>query len=170
MWLASMPPPPDAAWQTTRSIYPGCPMRLEYRVDVHDLVVRGLVPRGAREQIVCLVVLPRGAPHASPPPGIEVAFGSQVEEDETYWVMQNGLEDCAFADSKIESIVLWPLANALTASDCPADIVAMAAIRQAQREPEPTEEPTEEPATHEDTDTAADTAAADTAADSTTDE
>lgn len=108
---------------------------MEYRVDVRALMAAGIVERGEPERMVCLTVLPRaGGQHAKPPPGIEVAFGHAVAEGETYWVMQNGVEDVAFAASKIETIVLVPALAAVEQDDCPADIVAMAAVRQAQLE------------------------------------
>ena len=158
-----MPPPPEA-WNTARTIYPGCPMYMEYRVDVRGLVAAGLVPPEAamEEQIVCITVLPRaGGQHATPPPGIPIAFGHQVEGDEKYWVMQNATEDVAFAASKIKTIVLFPVGIALQQTDCPADIVAMASARQAQCEGEdlatmhpPAFPATEEPATEEPTEAA----------------
>jgi len=158
-----MPPPPEA-WNTARTIYPGCPMCMEYRVDVRGLVAAGLVPPEAamEEQIVCITVLPRaGGQHATPPPGIPIAFGHQVEGDEKYWVMQNATEDVAFAASKIKTIVLFPVGIALQQTDCPADIVAMASARQAQCEGEdlatmhpPAFPATEEPATEEPTEAA----------------
>ena len=152
-----MPPPPEA-WNTARTIYPGCPMCMEYRVDVRALVAAGLVPPEAamEEQIVCITVLPRaGGQHATPPPGIPIAFGHQVEGDENYWVMQNATEDVAFAASKIKTIVLFPVGIALQQTDCPADIVAMASARQAQCEGEDlaTMHPPASPATAPEADT-----------------
>jgi hypothetical protein len=117
-WLASMPPP--EMWQTARTVYPGCVVRMQYRVSFREHQNLGLVQPGVHEQIVCVTVLPRSQ-HATPPPGVPM-FGCQVEEGEVYWVMQTGTEDCAFATSKIETIVLRPALAALQQPDCPADI------------------------------------------------
>ena len=112
-----MPMPTPAMLATTTIVYQGCPMRMQYATTNRKTTNP---TNGWR------TVLPvRQAPASDTP------LGKAGDKTPGWWMQQGGAEKW-FATHRILVIKIVLVREALTYDDCPHEIVAMAAMRDAQ--------------------------------------
>jgi len=112
-----MPMPTPEMWATRDTVYAGCPMRMRYATTNRSTTNPGNDWR---------TVLPlRQAPVS------DTALGKAGDPCPGWW-MQQGAAEKWFRHDRILEIKLIMVTEALGYADCPRDIRAMAATRDAQ--------------------------------------
>jgi hypothetical protein len=112
-----MPIPTPEMWETTTTVYEGCPMRMQYKTTQRKTTN----PSNSWRTVLPL----RQAPAS------DTALGKAGDNTPGWWMQQGGATKW-FATHRILVIKLVLVREALSYDDCPHDVVAMAAVRDAQ--------------------------------------